>query len=410
MKIALFHNAPSGGAKRAIYEWVRRLAAHHVIDVYSLTSADHDFCDVRPFVRDHYVRRYDPRPLFDSPLGRLNQWQRWRDLQDLSQLECSIARQIDGGGYDVVFAHTCQYTHAPLVLQFLRTPTVYYLHEPVGPQFSRPIQRSYFRSNPLRERLDRIDPLKHLFLTSLADAQRRSIRSTSRLLANSRYTRSQMKRAYALEMEVCRCGVDHETFRPRSGGEGEKEDSVISVGELTPRKGFDFVVRAVGRLPSTKRPRVKIASNLVNETEKSFVLELAARHDVSLELLTRLSSEELALEYGRALLCVYAPVMEPLGLVPLEAMACEVPVVGVAEGGVIDTVVDGLNGRLVPRDEGAFAEAIQELIDDPVKRSLLGKQAREYVFAEWSWERSTEQIERHLCEAASLAWKKVPNS
>ena len=73
MRIALFHNAPSGGAKRAIYEWTRRLTEHHQIDVYTLNSADHDFCDIRPFVQQYQVFDFAPRKLFNSPWGRLNQ-------------------------------------------------------------------------------------------------------------------------------------------------------------------------------------------------------------------------------------------------------------------------------------------------------------------------------------------------
>ena len=69
MRIALFHNTPSGGAKRAIYEWTRRLATNHEIDVYTLSSADHAFCDIRPFVQRHHIFDFTPRRLFNSPWG-----------------------------------------------------------------------------------------------------------------------------------------------------------------------------------------------------------------------------------------------------------------------------------------------------------------------------------------------------
>lgn len=398
MRIALFHNVPSGGAKRAIYEWVRRLTPDHGVDVYSLTSADHEFCDIRPFVREHHISEYLPRPVFRSPLGRLNQWQRWRDLRDLTQLARNTARCIDRSEYDVVFAHTCQYTHAPLLLQFLQTPTVYYLHEPVGRRVVRSIRRPYLRTNRVRSLLDRFDPLNTLYQSALANAQAKSIARTTRLLANSRYTQEQMERAFAVETLVSYYGVDWETFRPRQ--DTEKEYSVISVGELTARKGFDFIVEAVGHIPPPKRPKVKIVSNVINEEERAYVQDLARRLDVKLELFINLDSERLAVEYNRALLCVYTPVLEPLGLVPLEAMACELPVVAVVEGGVIDTVIDGFNGRLVPRDPVAFAAAVQELIDDPVQRSHLGRQARERVQSHWSWEKSTTEIEEHLSKTA----------
>ena len=56
MRMALYHNLPSGGGKRALYEWVRRLAAKGVqFDVFTLDTADHDYCDIRPFARSHRV-------------------------------------------------------------------------------------------------------------------------------------------------------------------------------------------------------------------------------------------------------------------------------------------------------------------------------------------------------------------
>jgi glycosyltransferase involved in cell wall biosynthesis len=403
MRIALFHNVPSGGAKRTIYEWVRRLSTEHVIDAYSLTSADHQFCDIRPFAKEHHVLAYVSRPLLESPLGRLNQWQRWRDLRDLTRLGRSIARRIDKGGYDVVFAHTCQFTHVPLFLQFLETPAVYYLHEPVGPHFVRTIHRPYFRINRLRSFVDRADPLIYLYRSYLATAQRRSIERAALLLANSRFTQHEMTRGYEVQADISYNGVDHETFRPI--GSVVKEYSIISVGELTARKGFDFVVEAIGHIPLGKRPSVKVVSNMVNEMEKDYLQNLAERYGVRWELLTNLDSERLAVEYNRALLCVYAPVLEPLGVVPLEAMACEIPVVGVAEGGITDTIIDGVNGRLVARDPVACAKVVEELLDDSVAREELGRQARDHVLSTWSWEKSTKEIERHLFETASRTAK-----
>ena len=139
MRIALFHNLPSGGAKRAVYEWTRRLAKNHAIDVYTLSTADHDFCDIRPFISRHNITEFASNKLYDSPFGRLNQLQRRRDLEELTELSKQIAKAIDIGGYDVFFAHTCQFAVIPTVLQFLETPSVYYLHEPFGHAFTRRI-------------------------------------------------------------------------------------------------------------------------------------------------------------------------------------------------------------------------------------------------------------------------------
>src|SRR5262245_41716752 len=114
MRIALFHNVPSGGAKRAIYEWVRRLAPNHSIEAYTLSGADHSFCDIRPLVRKHRVFDFRARRLLRSPLGRLNQLQRWRDLHELTLVSHEIAEAINSGSYDIVFANTCLYTTIPI--------------------------------------------------------------------------------------------------------------------------------------------------------------------------------------------------------------------------------------------------------------------------------------------------------
>ena len=140
MRLALYHNLPSGGAKRAVYEWTKRLAKEHIIDVYTLSTADHDFCDIRPLVNEYKIFDYQPRGLFQRPFGRLNQLQRWRELGDITHLGRKIALQIDAGGYDLVFGHNCKFTTIPTFLQFINTPSAYYLHEPFGPKFNRQIQ------------------------------------------------------------------------------------------------------------------------------------------------------------------------------------------------------------------------------------------------------------------------------
>ena len=208
-----------------------------------------------------------------------------------------------------------------------------------------------------------------------------------------------MSLAFQVEAPVCRYGIDHETFRPLPLI--DKEDCVISVGELQPRKGFDFIVTSLGRMPANQRPALKLACNMINPQEKAYILDLAEENGVNLEILEKLDAEALAVEYNRAQLCVYAPVMEPLGLVPLEAMACGTPVVGVAEGGVVETVIDGENGRLVDRNSNNFAEVVQELLNRPELRRQLGQQGRNYVLENWTWERSVAELEQHLCDTAN---------
>jgi glycosyltransferase involved in cell wall biosynthesis len=75
---------------------------------------------------------------------------------------------------------------------------------------------------------------------------------------------------------------------------------------------------------------------------------------------------------------------EALGLSAVEALACGVPVIATAVGGLVDFVIDGVNGRTCPpRDPGALAAAIRELVQDGDRRAALAAAARRSVQEEY---------------------------
>jgi glycosyltransferase involved in cell wall biosynthesis len=110
------------------------------------------------------------------------------------------------------------------------------------------------------------------------------------------------------------------------------------------------------------------------------------------------TDNELIDIYNRASMMVYAPRLEPFGFVPLEANACGLPVVAVAEGGVRETVIDGMNGLLVESDEMAMASAIERIRDDKDYAHSLGKNGRNMVVEKWSLRASIDRIEQRLEE------------
>lgn len=400
MRIAVYHNLPSGGAKRALYEMTRRLAARHAIDVYTLSTGDHAFCDLRPVVDQHRIYPFEPARLFNSPFGRLNQWQRARDLNRLDAVSRMIAAEIDANDYDVVFVHHCRFTQAPLLLRYLETPSVYYCQESLRQLYEPPISHPDLNGKGWRGRGDRLDPLIRIYRGRLRAADAAAARAAGTILANSHFSKGNIERSYGRSAHVAYLGVDADLFSPDPLV--EREDYVLSVGALRPNKGFDFLIDALALIPPSERPMLRIIANAGDGAEQGFLETRAAAAGVRLGIETAVPPETLLDRYRRALLIVYAPVREPFGFVPLEAMACRMAVVAVAEGGVLETVCDGQTGTLTPRDPARFAAAVAALLASPETAEAYGRAGRRVVEREWNWEAAVARVERHLAEAAGL--------
>jgi glycosyltransferase involved in cell wall biosynthesis len=115
------------------------------------------------------------------------------------------------------------------------------------------------------------------------------------------------------------------------------------------------------------------------------------------------SDAELLDALNRARVMLYTSRLEPFGYAPLEANACGTPVVAVAEGGVRETVLDGVNGFLAERDPASLAAALARLLDDPGLAEEMGRRAALHVRERWSLEASIDRLEAHLHAAAAAA-------
>lgn len=406
MRIALYHNLPSGGGKRALYEIVCHLAARHEIDVYTLSTANHDFADLRPYVASHFTYDFQPLRLFSSPFGRLNQLQRRRDLGRLDLLNRQIAAEIDAREYDVVMVHPCQFTQAPSVLMYLQTPTVYYAHEGLRRLYEPGIPGRHVAQDGYRNKLDKIDPLIAFYDNALRLVDRQAILAATRVLVNSRFTQANICRDYGLEPQVSYLGVDTAKFCPDSAP--ERDNFLLSVGALRPNKGCDFLIEAIALIPEIVRPPLRIIANSGDSGEQAYLEGLAAALGVKIEISLGVADDFLVYSYRNARLVIYAPHLEPFGFVPLEAMACGTPIVAVAEGGVLETMINGQTGLLVARDANQFAEAVMWLLNNPQMLEAYGEQGRRQVLEHWSWEAATEQLEKHLVEVANAGQETSP--
>jgi glycosyltransferase involved in cell wall biosynthesis/phosphoheptose isomerase len=182
------------------------------------------------------------------------------------------------------------------------------------------------------------------------------------------------------KLTVVPCGVDLDRFRPDGPVEPRRPGvrRLLCVGRMVERKGIGNVIEALAALPDTELvvaggpPRSELAA----DAEAQRLLAVARQCGVAerVDLRGRVDRTELPALLRSADVVVCAPWYEPFGIVPLEAMACGVPVVASAVGGMIDTIVDGVTGLHVsPRDPERLASALRPLLDDPAYRTVLGR-------------------------------------
>jgi D-inositol-3-phosphate glycosyltransferase len=188
------------------------------------------------------------------------------------------------------------------------------------------------------------------------------------------------------------CGVDTRLFR--RGGPAEERTPgahrIVTVARLVERKGVGNVITALAELPDAELvvagglPRVRL-----HEDENARrLLQLARELGIAdrVDFRGSLSRDEVARLLRSADIVAAVPWYEPFGIVPLEAMACGVPVIGSAVGGLIDTVVHGVTGLHVPpRRPDAIVTAARTLLDDPALRRRLGDAGAERVRQRFSW-------------------------
>lgn len=211
-------------------------------------------------------------------------------------------------------------------------------------------------------------------------------------------------------------GIDLERWQPlhdeetvRSLGIDPSRPAVIFVGRITRQKGLPYLLRAAGMLPP--EAQLILCAGAPDTPEMlaevtGLVERLREERDGVVWIDRLLANHELRAALSAATVFVCPSIYEPLGIVNLEAMACGLPVVGTAVGGIPEVIVDGVTGRLVPirqQQDGTgaptdpegfvrdLAAALNEVIADPQNAVRMGAAGRERAEREFSWTAIAEQ-------------------
>ncbi len=378
MKIAVYFNLPSGGGKRALYEQVKRLVKKHTVDIYTLSTANHEFCDLRPLVHTYEITKYSRPKSFPQSILSI--------YTKLPGIQKAIARKINTGDYDIVYICGDMFTQAPYILEFLNAPSVYYCQEPKR-EFYENIPRlgnkwRYLLTLPLRI------PLKYI--------DKKNIHFADVVLVNSLFSKKRIDTIYGIDSRVNYLGIDTSIFYPPK--DNDRKSGVVSVGGLNLLKGHDFVIRAIGAISQTIRPRVTILGN--GGDEKEYFYQLAQSCGVELTILENATDKELIECYHHAQLFVSAAVSEPFGFALLEAIACGLPAVAVDEGAVREVTKGISTVSLCDRNEQTMKNKIMNILCDQTIQEKARKNSKA-IDARYNWERSAKQLEETfvtLCE------------
>jgi starch synthase len=307
----------------------------------------------------------------------------------LGTLGVNVAMAAALGGADVLHSHTW-YANVAGVLgaQLLGVPHVLSAHslEPQRPWKAEQLGGGYRISSW---------------------AERQAYETADAIVAVSYGMRADVLTAYPFvdpaKVHVIHNGIDTGLYAPAADedvlerfGVDRSRPFAIFVGRITRQKGLEHLLRAAARLD----PEVQLVlcagapdTPEIAASTAETVAELAASRTGVVWIRDMLPRDEVTQLLTHASVFVCPSVYEPLGIVNLEAMACETAVVASAVGGIPEVVADGLTGVLVPYHavaaeefEQGLADAINALCADPARAATMGRAGRERAVHEFSWD------------------------
>ena len=298
-----------------------------------------------------------------------------RHAPALETLSIALAMARDPVDADVAHAHTWYADMAGFWIRTVhRIPLCVTLHsmEPLRPWKADQLGSGYLLSSWI---------------------EKTSVEAADRIIAVSRQMREDILSHFRVAPErvvVIHNGIDPNQFRRTRardvlGRRGVREPYVLFVGRITDQKGIFHLLEAAPKLPPGVQ--VVLCASAPDTPEIEARLKRALpEHSNVVWIGEMIPVDEVVQLYSHAAVFVCPSVYEPFGLINLEAMACETPVVASAVGGILEVVEDGKTGVLVePGRPDALAVAIRALLEDPERGRALGRAGRQRVQAHFSW-------------------------
>ena len=307
----------------------------------------------------------------------------------LETLSIGLAMARDPVDADVAHAHTWYADMAGLWIRTLhRIPLVVTLHsmEPLRPWKADQLGSGYLLSSWIEKTV---------------------VEAADRVIAVSGRMRDDILAHFGADparVVVIHNGIDPERFRRTEQRDaldrlGVRPPYVLFVGRITDQKGIFHLLDAVPRLPAGVQ--VVLCASAPDTPEIEERLRRAVPGHPNVLWINEMAPVDVVVQlYSHAAVFVCPSVYEPFGLINLEAMACETPVVASAVGGILEVVEDGKTGLLVPPGHPEeLAAALGRVLDNPALGRSLGQAGRRRVEAQFSWASVAERTEHVYADA-----------
>jgi glycogen synthase len=200
----------------------------------------------------------------------------------------------------------------------------------------------------------------------------------------------------AARVRVIHNGVDPEKYHPMDGTPtlkrfGIRKPFIFFCGRLSRQKGIFDLLEAFAQMP--KGTQLVLATGKPDTPDLVDKLRDAIKGKKDIVWINdMLEDPDLVNLYNEAAVFACPSIYEPFGIINLEAMACETPVVACAVGGIKEVVVDGETGFLVPpKAPDKLAAALSKVIGDSALAAKLGRKGRKRVLEHFTWDRIAEK-------------------
>ena len=228
MKIAIFHElTPLSGARKVVEEYGKVLGKNHEVDLFYVDDVE-DQKIKKIFNKVYYFEFKNKKWRGGDWRGKI--YSDFLELIKLYILHKKIAEIVNKGGYDFVFVSPSKFTQAPFLLRMINN-TIYFCQEPLrivyDPLFKLPEDLNYFKK--LYEKINR-------FNRKVIDNN--NVGKAKIVLANSMFSKDNIKKAYGINARLCYLGVDTDKFKLLKS---TKSTDILFIGEKEFIEGFDLL-------------------------------------------------------------------------------------------------------------------------------------------------------------------------